>query len=37
MFCNSVANILKNEQIAKGNKSIDNRVESNRYPVIGSQ
>ena len=26
-ICNSVANILKNEQFAKGNKSIDYRVE----------
>ena len=26
-ICNSVANILKNEQIAKGNKIIDKRVE----------
>jgi hypothetical protein len=25
--CNSVANILKNEQFAKGNKIIDNRLE----------
>ena len=26
-ICNSVANILKNEQIAKGNKIIDRRGE----------
>ena len=26
-ICNSVAKILKNEQIAKGNKIIDKRVE----------
>ena len=26
-ICNSVANILKNEQIAKGNKIIDKREE----------
>ena len=45
-ICNSVAKILKNEQIAKGNKSIDDRVErsgsrypvdSSRYPVIGGR